>query len=252
MNGIDRSVFLSARWRGLAMAQYAVPEDLWEEVLLPLVPAGTELDLFEGKAYVSLVAFEFLETAVRGVKIPGHVNFVEVNLRFYVRRIVDGEVRRGVAFVAEFVPRRAIAAVARVLYGEPYEVWGTAVHHGPNRTDYEWWRRRGAEAYAMAIDLGPSFEVPEPGSHQEFILEHYWGYTRRSATRTDEYRVTHPKWRVQEVRDASVVAEFGRMYGGRFAFLDGREPDSIVFAEGSDVTVAAGARIAPLGPVAEA
>lgn len=33
-------------------------------------------------------------------------------LRFYVRRRVDGEWRRGVMFIKEIVPRRAIAAAA--------------------------------------------------------------------------------------------------------------------------------------------
>lgn len=224
------------------MAQYAVSP----EILHPHVPAGTELDLHDGKAYVSLVAFEFRDTAVRGVKIPGHVNFVEVNLRFYVRHLVGGEWRRGAVFIAEFVPRRAIALVANVLYGEPYRVWSTSVTNtetpnGEDRTVYEWWRRD--QACAMALELGPSLGVPPADSHASFIIEHYWGYTRRSPERTDEYRVTHPQWSVREVRDARIEADFGRLYGEPFAVLNGRAPDSVVFAEGSEVTVAPGTRL---------
>lgn len=228
------------------MAQYAVPP----EKLLPLVPAGTELDLHEGRAYVSVVAFEFRDTAVRGVRIPGHVNFVEVNLRFYVRRFVDGEWRRGAVFVAEFVPRHAIALVANVVYGEPYRVYATSATVAPDRVEYRWSRQ--GERSSFALDLGPSLGVPAAESHAGFIIEHYWGYTRRGPRRTDEFEVSHPRWSVREVRDARIEADFGRLYGERFAFLNGRPPDSVLFAEGSAVTVAPGARLGLSGPVGHA
>src|SRR5262245_46588899 len=90
-------------------------------VLEPRVPAGTVLDLWHGRALVSVVGFRFLGTRVRGVAIPFHTDFDEINLRFYVRRHVpDGQVRRGVVFVREFVPRAAIALCARLAYNEPY------------------------------------------------------------------------------------------------------------------------------------
>jgi len=90
------------------MLNYAVDPALIEH----LVPAGVELDSFEGKTYVSLVGFMFLRTRVFGCRVPLHQDFEEVNLRFYVRRQVSGSVRRGVVFVREIVPKRAIAAVA--------------------------------------------------------------------------------------------------------------------------------------------
>ena len=108
--------FLTARWRYLAMLNYEVPP----EALLPLVPAGTELDSWQGKTFASVVGFLFLDTRVRGIAIPGHRDFEEVNLRFYVRRKVADGWRRGVVFVKEIVPRFAIASTARLLYGEKY------------------------------------------------------------------------------------------------------------------------------------
>src|SRR5678815_3083384 len=109
--------FLTAKWHDLIMANYEVDS----AVLVPLVPRGTELDLFDGRCFVSLVGFMFLDTRVFDFLIPFHVNFEEVNLRFYVKRETDNEVRRGVVFIKEIVPRAAIATVARVVYGEPYE-----------------------------------------------------------------------------------------------------------------------------------
>ena len=107
-------VFLTAEWRYLALLNYAVDPSL----LAHLVPRGTELDEFEGKTYMSLVGFRFERTRLRGIWIPFHSDFDEVNLRFYVRRTVAGEVRRGVVFVREIVPRWAIAKVAQVCFGE--------------------------------------------------------------------------------------------------------------------------------------
>ena len=89
-------------------------------VLATRIPAGCELDFWCGRAFVSVVGFQFLDTRVLGVPIPFHRHFEEVNLRFYVRRVVEGVWRRGVVFIEEFVPRWAIAFVARRLYGENY------------------------------------------------------------------------------------------------------------------------------------
>src|SRR5436189_6173910 len=107
-------VFLTAQWRALAMLNWKVPADLLE----PYVPWGTELDFHLGETYVSIVGFMFLDTRLLGVPIPFHRNFEEVNLRFYLRREVAGEVYRGVAFIREVVPRWAVSTVARLAYNE--------------------------------------------------------------------------------------------------------------------------------------
>ena len=108
--------FWEAEWRNLALFNY---ED--DPVLLePFVPAGTELDAWKGKTFVSVVGFLFLETRLKGVQIPFHGSFEEVNLRFYVRREVEGEVRRAVTFIKEFVPKPAVSILARLFYNENY------------------------------------------------------------------------------------------------------------------------------------
>src|SRR6185503_10721641 len=106
-----------AGWRKLVMANYAVDPS----ALAPYLPYKTEIDLWQGTCYVSLVGFMFVDTAVMGVKIPFHVNFEEVNLRFYVRYRDQGEWKRGVVFIKEIVPRAALAFVANTLYNENYE-----------------------------------------------------------------------------------------------------------------------------------
>ena len=110
------SPFLTAEWRYLAMLNYEVEP----ERLMPLVPKGTELDTHDGKTFVSMVGFLFLNTRVMGLAIPFHRDFEEINLRFYVRRKAEDGWRRGVVFVKEIVPRTAIALTARWLYNENY------------------------------------------------------------------------------------------------------------------------------------
>lgn len=147
--------FLTAEWKNLILVSWAIDPSLLEA----RISQGTELDSHEGNTYVSLVAFEFLNTRVRGVAIPGHRDFIEVNLRFYVRR----DDRRGVVFIKEIVPKPMIAWVARTVYGEPYETWSCS----GGGEEYRWWR--GSTSNRLAVcDLGePS--LPESGSHAEFI-----------------------------------------------------------------------------------
>lgn len=219
------------------MANYVVSPD----VLREFAPPGTDLDLWNGECYVSLVAFKFAETVVRGFRIPFHVNFEEVNLRFYVRRETDGEIRRGVVFVKEIVPRLAIAFVARTIYGEPYETW--EMSHEQSETELSYFWSKGGCRNRVTAKIGESLGVPAENSHGEFIIEHYWGYTKRGAARTDEYKVEHPKWNLLAVERAEIEVDFAKTYGERFAFLNGAKPKSVLLAKGSEIAVYKGAEI---------
>src|ERR1700738_2719738 len=108
--------FLTAEWRYLLMLNYEVEP----AVVQPFVPAGTALDFFNGRTYLSVVGFRFERARVLGMALPWHQNFEEVKLRLCVRRIVDGAERRGVVFIKEIVPRRFIAWTARTFYNESY------------------------------------------------------------------------------------------------------------------------------------
>ena len=229
--------FLTAEWRDLVMANYEVDPSL----LADRIPRGTELDLHEGRCFVSLVGFMFLDTRVLRIPIPFHVNFEEVNLRFYVKREMPDEIRRGVCFIKEIVPREAIAFVARAFYGEPYECWSMSNDRSHGRVAYSWDRDRVSND--LVARLGHNIGVPAIGSHGEFIIEHYWGYTRRSENRTDEYKVEHPKWELCEVSAFEIKVDFGKVYGSEFTFLSNLEPSSVLFAKGSEIGVYMGSKI---------
>jgi uncharacterized protein YqjF (DUF2071 family) len=229
--------FLTAKWHDLIMANYEVDPSL----LTKRVPAGTELDLHEGRCFVSLVGFMFLDTRVLGFLVPFHVNFEEVNLRFYVRRETEGEVRRGVVFIKEIVPRFAIATVARTIYGEPYEAMKMGHVRTESTVGYSW--SNVEPANKLEVEIDSNLGVPDEGSHGSFIIEHYWGYTRRSDNRTDEYKVEHPKWELFSVRNEKIGVDFGKTYGKDFAFLTDAKPHSVLLAKGSEIAVYKGMRL---------
>lgn len=219
------------------MANYEVEPSL----LMSRVPLGTELDLHNGKCFVSLVGFMFLDTRVMDFLVPFHVNFEEVNLRFYVVRETENEIRRGVVFIKEIVPRWTIAAVARGLYGEPYECWKMSNFRDDKYVRYSW-KRRGCENN-LSVERGENLGVPVMESHGEFIIEHYWGYTRRGPNRTDEYKVEHPKWELTAAENAHIDVDFGATYGSDFEFLTNEKPYSELLAKGSEIAVYKGARL---------
>lgn len=238
--------FLTARWEHLVLLNYACPPAL----LAPLVPEGTTLDLWEGEALVSLVGFLFRDTRLRGVPVPFHRTFEEVNLRLYVRRAADGGAeagaRRGVVFVRELVPRRAIAAVARRVYNEPYlavpMAHRVALDPTAGGTVRYAWRHRG-DAFALsAAAAGPARPLV-PGSEAAFITEHYWGYTRQRDGATLEYRAAHPPWRVWDAAEAAFEGPGERLYGAGFGAVLAHPPRSAFVAEGSAVAVHAGRRL---------
>jgi uncharacterized protein YqjF (DUF2071 family) len=226
--------FLTAEWRHLAMLNFAVEPAL----LKPLVPVGTELDFHEGQTFVSVVGFLFLRTRVMGWPIPLHRNFEEVNLPFYVRRQTDEGWRRGVTFVRELVPRRAIAFVARAFYDEPYLAvpMRHSIAQGASGLSvrYEWWRAWNWETLGMTATEPPRELIPD--SHEEFITEHYWGYTRRPAG-TSAYQVEHPRWRFRAATTWKLEAEIASLYGPQFVETLSASPVSAFIAEGSHVEV---------------
>jgi uncharacterized protein len=220
------------------MLNYAVNPEL----LGALVPKGTTLDLWDGRALMSIVGFRFLRTRVLGVPVPFHRDFDEVNVRFYVRRSMpDGEIRRGVVFIRELVPRAAIAVVARIAYNEPYRTRSMssvvpAIPVGaPGRIMYGW--RTGLRSeHVSAAALGtPRF--PEPNSEGDFVTGHYWGYTRQRDGSTLEYEVQHAPWRVWEAAEPTLAVQSPSVFGPELDSVLGERPRSALIAEGSAVTV---------------
>jgi len=240
-------VFLTAAWQNLAMLNYEVDPRL----LTSFIPDGTELDHWNGKTLISLVGFRFLQTKMLGLlPIPMHSNFDEVNLRFYVRRRADNqadaEVRRGVVFLRELVPRRAIAFVARTFYNESYVALPMAheirkVGDHDLSVAYRW--RCGKCWNEINLETAGNPELAAEGTMEQFIAEHYWGYAAQPRGGCVEYRVTHPSWRVWQSRQSAFEGDGEEFYGKEIAEVLRGKPQSAFLAEGSAVTVMRGQRL---------
>jgi len=219
------------------MLNYAIDPSVIEH----LVPAGVELDFFQGKTYVSLVGFLFLRTRLLGIPVPFHQDFEEVNLRFYVRRRIAGVVRRGVVFVREIVPKYAVAAIARAVFNENYVRLPMSHRLDSAIAEYAWKCDRRWSSIRIETEGAGAF--PEVDSAEQFITEHYWGYSSQTDRGCLEYEVHHEPWRVWNGRDARFEGEATSLYGPALARILTARPDSAFLAEGSPVTVFRGERI---------
>jgi uncharacterized protein YqjF (DUF2071 family) len=238
------SCFLTAEWRQLLMLNYEIEPAM----LGPLVPAGTELDFWNGTTYISVVGFRFLNTRVRGCAIPFHVNFAEINLRFYVRRRTAESWRRGVVFIKEIVPRRAVTFVARRVYNENYVTCPMRTRlvppdgdNGCGEVEYAW--RGPSQWNRMTAEFGGTQLLPKPGSEEEFITDHYYGYTRQRDGSTIEYQVAHPRWRIWPAHKAEFACAAAEFYGPEYAETLSTKPSSAFVVDGSAIEVYRGMRV---------
>jgi uncharacterized protein len=236
------TVFLTAEWRDLVMLNYEVDPRLLDKY----VPCGTVLDSFLGRTYVSLVGFRFCHTKLFGsLAVPLHSDFDEVNLRFYVRRKEGDENRRGVVFIAEIVPKQAVAKVARLIYGENY-LCLPMKHHiesdgWKKSINYQWQvKNQWCQLTAQAMGVP---KLPREGSLEQFITEHYWGYSNQRGGSSSEYHVSHVPWRVWLSTTAGFEGDASGLYGFELGqILQGRASSAFI-ADGSPVTVFKGSKL---------
>jgi len=239
------SVFLTAQWRWLVMLNWPAPEEL----LARHLPRGLELDLWQGRPYVSIVGFMFRDTRLRGWRIPWHRTFPELNLRFYVRR--PGEASSaGVCFIREVVSLPAVSIVARAAYNENYvtcRMRSRHTRHGDrlasgDSVEYAW-RRRGRWNVVGARTIGaPS--TPGVETAEEYFTENYWGYTAQRDGGTKRYRVEHPPWLIWPTTDVTWDCDVAAMYGAEWREVLDPPPESAYLVEGSAVKVYTGQPLA--------
>ena len=230
-----RSVFLTARWENLVMINYEVDP----QILLPYLPAATVLDTFENKILVSLVGFLFNDTKVFGFRWPFHINFEEVNLRFYVKHFDGTAWKRGVVFISEIVPKPIISFMANKLYHENYSAKQMTHSISANQEEifitYKWKHRTRWNSMVVTAEI--SLSDIKSGSEEEFIFEHYWGYNKYNAHTTVEYGVEHARWQVHKVKDWKLDCDVASLYGNSFVSALSAEPGSVFLAKGSEVVI---------------
>ncbi len=229
------NTFLTAEWNNLVMANYIVDP----AILNKYIPNKTELDVYNGHVYVSLIGFMFEKTKLLGVTIPFHVNFEEVNLRFYVKYNDRGKWKRGTAFIKQIVPKPAISFIANSIYREKYSTMKMKHFHIEKadeiETCYEWkyknkWNKLAASSQKKSVPM-------RINSEEEFIAEHYCGYTRYNENKTYAYEINHPRWEIFKALNYTVDCDFSSIYGNEFSFLSDATPSSVFMAKGSEVRI---------------
>jgi len=227
--------FLKANWTNLTLINYEIDAKILEKY----IPKGTEIELYNEKCYVSLVGFMFENVKLLGLKIPFHVNFEEVNLRFYVKRFENNEWKRGVAFIKEIVPKPALTFIANSVYKEHYQtlLMKHSITENENSIDYVYQWKTEKKWNTILIETEKEDSEIEINSEAEFITEHYFGYTKVSENKTFEYEVKHPTWKQQKVINHQIDVDFEKTYGSEFGFLNNKKPTSIIFAKGSEISV---------------
>ncbi len=229
------TTFLKAQWQNLIMANYEIDPS----ILLPYLPKGLELDYFNGKTYVSLVGFLFKNTSLFTIPIPFWGTFEEVNLRFYVIRKEKNTMKRGVVFINETVPNKIVAWVANKLYKEHYI--GIPTRHNwklskeKKEIQYEW--KVKSKWNSIKVEASATKEKMEFGSIEEFIFEHYFGYTKVNTEHSIEYKINHPSWEINKVNNYQIDCDFDAFYGNDFKVLNTTIPHSVLLAEGSAIDV---------------
>ncbi|MFI5171669.1 MAG: YqjF family protein [Chitinophagales bacterium] len=228
----QQKIFLRAEWKNLLIVNYVYDPS----VLNNFLPAKTELDSFEGNHLISLVAFQFLNTKLWGIKFPFHTNFTEINLRFYVRRKENGEWKRGVVFIREVVPKFMITFVANTIFKENYLTLPVQSSIQENNETITLRYTYGKDNILSATAHNKQTELL-PGSLEDFITEHYWGFARINASKTLHYAVEHPRWKIYPLIEYNLQSNFKELKLDQFSFLQSAAPHSVICAAGSAILV---------------
>ena len=221
---------LTARWSNLILLTYEVDPSL----IAPWLPDDVEPDLVDGRAQVSLIAFDFVDTRVRGRRIPGFVDFPEINFRTYVRQ---GD-RRGVVAIRELVPSPLAAAIGRLRFNEPFRATPiesrTASMGDELLVEHRWrWKERH---YFLRMTADQSSATATEGPARD-LFGRRWAYGRSRRGEPIVLRVEHPDWALRRVRTLDFEVDYGALYGPEWAVLNGRQPSSAYLAVGSAISI---------------
>lgn len=224
-----RRPFMTARWSNPILLTYRVSPDLLRSYIHPdLTP-----DPWQGHCHVSVVAFEFQDTRLRGRRVPGFVNFSQLNLRTYVRQ---GD-QRGVTYIKEFVANKVVAVIARLRFNEPYrtlDITSTTRSAGDALHIEHRWRHHDVDQCIEVTASQASVIPPDDGSVYHFT-EHRWGYGSTRSGNLVRYRVEHPVWAIREIRSVVHNIDFASLFGADWGGLNDHEPVRVTLAVGSSV-----------------
>ena len=236
---MDLPTPLTAEWRHLLFLNYEISPEL----VIPYLPAHTELDLWHDQLYCSVVGLMFLDTAVFGIPDPLHQKYEQVNLRFYVRRRVDNGWNHGVVFIKEIVPASLVTVAARVLFNERYVTMDTThrleedageLREG-SWVEYGW--RKKEEWNRVSARVASEIRMPEEDSRELFAMHRLFNYSKRLDGSTTETKLEHPVWGIRKVKDARLDCDIAAIYGEAFVEYLSAPPAFAFVANGSHISI---------------
>jgi len=189
----ERPWAMQQTWRNLLFAHWP----LAPARLRPLIPEVLELDLRDGQAWVAVTPFRITGLRMRGLPpLPGSSNFLELNVRSYVRY----QNRPGVFFFSLDAASLLAVMGARASYHLPYYYARMRQNAVVTGFDYSS-RRRGKTKAELVAHYTPVAEVqpPRPGSLEQWLVERYCLYApyKRRLYRAD---IHHVPWPLQEAK----------------------------------------------------
>jgi len=184
----ERPWVMTQTWNDVLMAHWPIPR----ADVRCRVPWTFDLDLFDGMAWVSVVAFHMTNVAPRGIpSIPGLSAFPELNVRTYVR--LDDQ--PGVYFFSLDATSRWAVGAARRLLNLPYHTALITLVQSRSSVRYESVRRSAPEAAFKAV-YGPlgAAAPARPGTLGHFLTERYCLYNQYSDGRSYKLDIHHRPW----------------------------------------------------------
>ncbi len=184
--------------------------------LLPFVPPGTEIDLYQGKALITVLSFQYCNTYVRGYGFFGHGPCDEVDLQFYVRRKVQKDWRRGVCFIRKLVDASLFSYLRYRQYDKNVscvEVRSQLDQNDQRRkSQHKRMHQRKKISFNMTVHEEKKELLPE-GSVEAFMTGRYWVYSALKNGRTAEYQMERTDWRYWLVDKVLLKFDAERFYG---------------------------------------
>jgi uncharacterized protein len=222
---------LTAHWTNLVTATFETDKHFLQKYL----PAKTELNDWNARYFMSIVAFLFEKPRLLGIPSPFYNSFEEINLRFYVRRKLNNEWRKGVVFIKEIAPYYIPAQTAKWLYRENFI--SVPMKHefiNSNKLMYrsyackisKEWNYLNMESACIHTETGL-------GDVENFIRDHYWAYTRKGSNKTLEFQIEHPPWKIFPAIKFDMHLDTGTIYGEQFKDYFAEKPVDAFLMDGS-------------------
>ena len=196
----ERRAVLQQRWSELAYFHWPYEPGAVQRLL----PAGVRVDTFDGAAWVGLIPFEMRDVRLGPMPpMPRLGSFIEVNVRTYV---TDGRGRRAVWFFSLDVPRSAVVAVARSVFGLPY-CWANADHVvDGDRHRYRIerrWPHRARPTADIRWRVGSPLDEHETSALDDFLVAR-WALVAERRRQLWLARVGHPRWPLHHAEDVAI------------------------------------------------